>query len=102
MTKPTKTVSHWQLHTLSATTEYLHRVRPDCKLDKGYILTGTVVDDPTGKWEPGFHFRSTLVLSYDREQGILETANTIYRLQDPQGDKFLGCDMGDGVAKITY
>lgn len=95
-------ISHWQLHTLSPSPEQVREIRPDVQTERAHILTGTVVEDPTGRWQPGFHMKSSLVIRYDKEQGIVETENTIYRLQDPQGDTTLGGDLGDAVRSIFY
>ena len=100
--KPTRTLSHWQIYTLSATKEQLRTVRPDVELDVGLVVTGTVVDDPTGKWQPGFHMRSTVAQRYDEEQGLFETENTIYKLTDPQGDPTTNGDWGDNVVSLFY
>lgn len=102
MNKPTRTISHWQIHTLSATVEQLREHRPDVKIDKGLIVTGTVVEDPTMKWQPGWHMRSTVAVDYDEENGVFETSNTIYKLADPQGDPTTGGDCGDAVMRFFY
>ena len=93
-------ISHWQLHTLSATVEQAREMGNDVQTDKCYVLTGTVVEDPTGRWQAGFHMRSSLICAMDIEQGYVETQNTFYKLQGESGDVFP--DLGDGVGSITY
>lgn len=44
------------------------------------VLTGTVVEDPAGRFEPGDRMRSSYIVSIDRVKGIIETTNSIYRV----------------------
>ena len=88
------TIKHWQLHTLSAKYQkaYPHTL--------GKILTGIVVEDPTGRWEPGMHMRSSLVVSFD---GLhVETLNSIYKVVGEAGDTTLGGDWGDKILGVFY
>jgi len=93
-------LKNWQTHTLSVPLDKLRELRPDVKEDKAMVLTGTVVEDPTGRWQPGFHMRSSLIIELDRESGMCETDNTIYRLQGTEGGD-MG-DLGDMVLSIFY
>ena len=94
------TIENWQTHTLSVPLDKLREIRPDIREDKAMKFTGTVVDDPTGRWLPGFHMTSSMIIELDRENGIVETDNTIYHLKGAEGGD-LG-DLGDGVLSIFY
>lgn len=100
--KPTRTISHWQLHNLSIKPEALAEYGQHTEEDTVMIISGNVVDDPTGKWRPGFHMRSTIIIKLDREAGVAETQNTFYKLVDPEGDTTLGGDWGDGILSVFY
>ena len=93
MKKNGGTIKNWQLHTLSD--------RFDTTGTLGKVLTGTVVEDPLGRWEPCMHMRSSLVVAFD---GLhVETLNTIYKVVGPEGEKVLPSgDLGDFVVGITY
>ncbi|MCF7835963.1 MAG: hypothetical protein K9M15_02480 [Candidatus Marinimicrobia bacterium] len=92
-------IKNWQLHHLSFSEELIEKVYPG-KNAKPMVFTGTVVDDPTKRWKPGNHMRSSLIVSVDRENGIIETLNTTYKVQDEGNDIFP--DIGDKVLDITY
>jgi len=94
------TIRNWQLHTLSKDVEGGRKIRPDLETDKIYKFSGTVVDDPLGRWQPGDHMVSSVVLKIDRENGIIETMNTIYHVKDEGGDIFE--DLGSGINAIFY
>jgi len=91
-------ITKWFLHTLSVSMDVIREQRPDIKTDKPYILTGYVVDDPTGRWQPGWHMRSSLVVEYDATTGRVETGNTIYHVVGES----VGDDLGDTVLSIFY
>ncbi len=93
------TIKHWGLNTLSMSVEMALAQGIEVKTDKVYILSGYIVEDPSGRFEPGWHFRSSLVIEVDTENGIVETNNSIYRLQ---GEAENGADMGDLIMKIFY
>jgi len=97
-------VKNWQLHILyddEVSAKKAKDVHPNMGVDKLMVFTGTVVDDPTGRWLPGYHMRSTLVLNHDTETGIVETLNTMYKLEGP-GDNDVIPDMGKEVMNIFY
>jgi hypothetical protein len=94
MKKDGGTIKNWQLHTLSRKYQEAY---PETL---GKILTGIVVEDPTGRWLPGYHMKSSLVVSFD---GLyVETLNTIYRVVGEMGDTTLGGDWGDKVLGVFY
>jgi len=93
-------IQHWTFNTLSVSVDVALEQGIDIKTDKVYVLSGTVKEDPTGRFEIGNHFRSSLVLEIDEENGIVETDNSIYRLHGPANEG-LG-DMGDLILKIFY
>jgi hypothetical protein len=105
-------ISHWQLHHLKydeSLREQFEQAEPRVDFSNIMMVTGTVVDDPTGRWEPGHHFRSSMIINVDREKNIIETLNTIYHF-DPEtegqdsifdietGNK----DLGNKVLNIFY
>ena len=92
-------ITDWTLNTLSFTKEQVADHGIKVKTDKVYILSGTVKSDPTGRFEVGFHFHSSVVIELDKEKGIVETKNTIYHLHGEAGG--LG-DMGDLIMKVFY
>jgi len=106
------TIDHWQIHNLSHTQETIDGVYPGENL-KPMVFTGTnVSENGVGKWMAGDHMRSSLIVNIDRENGTIETRNTIYKVLTEGGDetsenmaKLLGKDspdLGDGVMGIFY
>jgi len=103
MKKDGGTIVNWQLHTMSKDPDVLEKAKemnPGFEMDVVAVFTGTVKDDPTGRWQPGYHMRSTLILKFDRKTGMCETQNTMYKLEDEGGDIF--DDLGTGVMGIFY
>jgi len=92
-------IKDWTFNILSIPVETLRERRPDVKVDKAMILSGYVVEDPTGRFQRGWHFRSSLVIDYDEENGIVETENTIYHVK---GEMLENADMGDLILKVFY
>jgi len=100
-------ISHWQLHHLEVPENQIEEFWnhfPELKEDKikPIIFTGSVVDDPTGRWKPGFHMRSSYIISFDRKTGIVETLNTMYKLDMKTEGMDTFPDLGNGVLKIFY
>ena len=79
-------IKKWQIHNYDSETQ---------------VLTGTVVVDNMGRWEPGFHMRSSVI---DRiEDNVVYTANSVYLLEGEEGDPVTGYkDWGRAVASIFY
>jgi len=92
----------WQLHTLTDDMEAAKRIRPDLdiKTDKVYKLTATVVADYLGRWNPGDHMTSSIVVEFDEETMMVETENTLYHLEGEPGDVLP--DLGPNINKIFY
>jgi len=98
------TIEKWQMHTITDNVDDLAQVKElieNFNMDKGMVFTGTVLEDPTGRFEVGFHMRSSLIISYDKETGRCETANTIYTLKGEEGGDIFK-DMGPAVMNIFY
>lgn len=98
------TIKNWQLHILyedAKSVAMAKKTHPHMGVDKIMMFTGIVVEDPTGRWLPGYHMRSTVILNHDKETGIVETLNTMYKLQGEMGGDVVG-DMGKDVMKIFY
>ena len=98
------TIRNWQLHHLKTSKEGLKELVstfPDILIDPSpMIFTGTVVKDPTNRWKPGFHIKSSLICKIDRKNGIIETLNTIYNVIDEGNDVF--GDLGNDALNIFY
>ena len=99
MKKDGGTIENWQLHTLSDETRKVAIEQYGDNIGK--ILTGMVKEDPTGRWNPGMHMKSSVVVAFD---GLtVETLNTKYRVVGPRGEKILPKgDLGDFVCGIFY
>jgi len=105
-------ISHWQLHHLkydNSLREEFNGLAPHIDFDNIRIVTGTVVDEPTGRWKPGYHFRSSMIVNVDRKNNTIETENTIYHFDPDTEGQDTVCnpitgekDMGNGVLKIFY
>ncbi len=100
-------ISHWQLHHLKVPEESMNdfwKQFPELEKNKTQpvMFTGTVVDDPTNRWKPGFHMRSTYIINFDRETGVVETLNTMYKLDMNTEGMDTFPDLGNGVLKIFY
>jgi hypothetical protein len=100
-------IENWQLHHIEVPEEHMDLFWehfPELKDNKIYpvMFTGTVVDDPTGRWVPGYHMRSTYIINLDRETGIVETLNTIYKLDMKTEGMDRIPDLGNAVLKIFY
>ena len=94
-------IINWQFHTIPVTLEQLREYRPDVKIDKALKFSGTVKEDPTGRWQPGYHMHSSLVIDYDPETGRCETENTIYILEGEEGGDIFP-DMGAAIDGVFY
>jgi len=104
MKKDGGTIKNWQLHHITLTedeTKLFVKHFPDAIIHP-IVFTGTVVDDPTGRWQPGYHMRSTYIVSFDRDTGIVESLNTMYKLDmETEGTDIIP-DLGRDVLKIFY
>lgn len=90
----------WQFHTLSVTPEKARELGVDVKTEKVMKMSATVVEDRLGRWEPGDHMTSSIIINFDEENMIVETRNTIYHLEGEAGDSLP--DLGDGIMAIFY
>ena len=98
-------IEKWQLHELTFNVEQgevLRELYPEADCDNPMMFTGTVVDEPTGRWKPGHHMRSSLIVSIDRDKGIIETLNTIYKVDLKTENQDRMPDLGNGVLGIFY
>jgi len=94
-------IKNWQLHTLSTDIKAVRKLQPDVKEDKAMMFTGTIVEDPSDRWKPGYHMRSSLILHFNRETGECETLNSLYRLEGEGGNDVVP-DLGPGVLSLFY
>lgn len=90
----------WQFHTLSVSVEKAKELGVDVNTDKVMKMSATVVEDPTGRWQPGFHMTSSIIINFDEENMIVETRNTIYQLVGEAGDCLP--DLGDAIIHIFH
>lgn len=74
------TIKNWEVHELNFTKDMIESVYPGEHLTNE-IISGEVVDDPTGRWASGFHMKTSLLVSIDRKNGTAESRNTYYKLQ---------------------
>jgi len=105
-------ISHWQLHHLKFPEEdrvAFESYNSEVDFDNIMMVTGTVVNEPTERWNPGDHFRSSMIIEVDRKNNTIETLNTIYHFdpktegQDTIFDIETGNkDMGNKVLGIFY
>ena len=94
------TIKDWQIHNLTCTEEQLNKIYPN-RNAKPMIISGTIVEDPTGRWKPGYHMRSSLVVKLDRKTNQVETLNTIYKLTGEEGKDILP-NLGNSILKVFY
>lgn len=101
-----KIIKNWQLHHLDKLTKKEEGILETyfgqkMLLDPGPMMfTGTVVKDPTNKWEIGFHMRSSYIVSIDRKNGFIQTLNTLYKVKQEGGD--VVPDLGNKILGLFY
>lgn len=98
-------IRNWQLHRITVPKKgrsQFKSVFPTVDINNVLVVTGTVVNEPTGRWNPGDHFRSTYIVKLDRKNKTIETCNTIYHF-DPNTEKQDSMpDLGNNVLNIFY
>ena len=97
------TITGWQLHHLSVSQDILDEAVEKKGGEKvlPLIITGTVKEDPSGRFSTGKHMRTSLLTILDEEKGYCETRNSIYRLEGDNGSDVMP-DIGNAVLKIFY
>ena len=99
-------IRNWQLHRLilpdiKGFEEKFLVAFPGVLLDPGPLkFSGTVIEDSAGRYKPGWHMISSYICSIDRERGVIETMNTVYKVID-EGDDELP-DMGNNILNVFY
>ena len=101
MKKDGGSVTKWTFHNLNFTPEEMEKAFPGGNA-MPLMFTAIVVKDPTGRWPEGFHMRSSCVVSFDKFTGVIETLNTMYKLEGQPGDPYFPDDLGNGVLGIHY
>lgn len=99
------TIKNWQLHHLTVpedVKELFIEKNPGIDVSNPMMVTGTVVDEPTGRWRPGDHFRSTYIMNIDRVHSIIETQNTIYHVDPDTENMDVMPDLKNNVLRIFY
>ena len=94
-------LTNWQIHTLDFTDEEMEKAYPGAGAQK-MMISAIVVHDEAGRWPPGYHMRTSCVVKLDIENGILETINTMYKLEGPAGDPYISEDLGNTILTIHY
>lgn len=56
----------------------------EVKLDGGSYVVGNIYEDSKGRFMDGTPVRTSWVVDLDADNGILETRNTIYKLENKQ------------------
>lgn len=92
-------INHWRLHHLSFSQKQINAIYPNEKF-MPLIFTGYIVNDVKGRWSKGDHMRSSLILKYDKETGMVYTRNSVYLLTGIEDDVLP--DMGNNVLKLFY
>lgn len=101
-------LNNWQVHHLDFKREDVIALYPEMEDIKEFIvITGTITDDPTGKYKDGHHYRSSLVVDLDRDGHHLETLNSLLHLGEEGGDVVCNPitgekDMGNDVLNLFY
>ena len=97
-------ISHWQLHHIKVPKKgkKIFKQHFPSVIMPPILFTGNVVDDPTGRWQPGFHMRSTYIISLNRKTGRVETLNTIYDLDMKTEGQDGMPDLGNKVLSVFY
>ena len=104
MKKDGGTIKNWQMHHIPLTkdeTKLFSEHFTDVLMPP-MLFTGTVVHDPIGRWQPGYHMKSTYIVSFDRKTGIIETCNTMYKLDMETEGMDVMPDLGRNVLSIFY
>jgi hypothetical protein len=56
-------ISHWQIHNITLQenqVEIFKQHFPTASTDPNpMVVTGTIEEDPTGRWQPGHHYRNS-------------------------------------------
>ncbi len=101
------TIRNWQLHDIE-----LPKGKNNRKIFKQHfpkvmmkkkgplVFTGTVVKDGRKRWQPGYHMRSSYIISIDRKKGIIVTQNTTYKVIKEGND--IVPAMGNDVLNLFY
>ncbi len=97
------TITAWQLHHLSISQEQLDELSASLMQEKmlPLIITGTVLNDPSGRMVPGWHMRTSPLTILNEDKGYCESRNSIYRLDGENGHDVMP-DLRDGVLSIFY
>ena len=111
MKKDGGTIDNWQTHTLTLKQESIDKVYPDSNAT-AQVFTGTVIESDLLKYQAGNHMRSSLIVKIDRENGVIETLNTIYKVLNEGNDDVTlkmadlfnidSPDIGDKVMGLFY
>ncbi len=97
------TITAWQLHHLSVPQEVLDELTAQLNQERilPLIITGTVLNDSSGRMEPGWHMRTSPLTMLDETEGYCESRTSIYRLDGENGNDVMP-DLSDGVLTIFY
>lgn len=101
---------NWQVHHLDFDIKDVVSLYPEMEgktKDELIVITGSVYGDTSGKYQDGDHYRSSLVMTLDRDNGKMETLNSVLDLGEEGSDVVCNPitgekDMGNDVLKIFY
>ncbi len=82
-------IKNWQLHTLSTRKQ---------------VFTGTIEHDERGRFKDGWHIRSSEILAFNKDTGVLFTNNSEYKMdRETEGmDEYFPKDMGNSILGVFY
>lgn len=93
------TIQNYQIHILTLPEKQLVDMFPEAQIPPT-VFTGTVVNDPSGRYQPGDHMRSSLVVALDKSTGMCETTSSKYNLLEEGND--IVPEMGNAVLDLFY
>ncbi len=95
-------ISNWRIHELTYSQEKIDKSFPNEKLTP-MVLSGMVVKDPVGRWNPGDTMRSSLIVNINKEKNTVETRNTLYKLQgEGNNEETAFPEMGDAILSVFW
>jgi hypothetical protein len=102
------TICNWQLHKMTSypgdlsKKEYQALYSEALLVPFPLVFTGKIVEDLTGRFQPGDHMRSSAIVSIDRESGEIETLNSVYKIElSSEGCDFFD-DLGNDALNLFY
>ncbi len=97
-------IKNWQVHNISVPGEIkdLFKEKFPEILFPPCIFTGEVQEDFSGRWECGFHMRSSYIVSISEDRSLIKTENSLYQLDPETENNDMFPDLGNGALGIFY